>query len=178
MVITRSLEGVFEEDTTIKQSNLNDPSKVASDEPPQPMQYIMAGNAGPYDKTYPERATRKADYLNAGFVVFKPSMEMYDHYIGIANIEGRYNGEWPEQNLWNYVHRRDGNMPWKEINANWTVNSPIGEDYERGVASMHEKYWRCHACKNDRKLGEILMKSRWKAEGFYNNHFRNQISSY
>ena len=58
------------------------------------------------------------------------------------------------------------NMPWQQVDPDWNVNTPIYNDYEHGVASFHEKYW---GCGRDRRLRDVLLKSRWKMEGFFNS---------
>jgi hypothetical protein len=56
-------------------------------------------------------------------------------------------------------------MPWRRISDRWAKNSPTYSDYESGVASLHEKYW---LYQRDPKLRDILLRSRWKMEGFWN----------
>lgn len=153
MVVTGPLDGVFDDPATVLTFNHGDAAKTKDDEGPQPSQFIMAGNRGGNDNR-----------LNAGFVVLRPSMEMYEHYVRIANIEGRFPGGSPEQDLWNYVHRQDGNMPWTQIDPKWTINSPTYEDFEKGVVTFHEKYWRI---RDDLRLRDVLLRSRWKMEGFF-----------
>jgi alpha-N-acetylglucosamine transferase len=166
IVVTKRLDNLFDEVEANVLPNLGDPSKVRDDEAPQPFQYLMAGNSGPSKIDHPYPSPR-GDRLNAGFVLFKPSLEIYQYYMSVAAIEGRFPGGSPEQDLWNYAHRRDGNMPWIQINPDWTVNTPIYNDYEHGVATFHEKYW---GCARDRKLRDVLLKSRWKMEGFFNSY--------
>jgi hypothetical protein len=54
----------------------------------------------------------------------------------------RFDANLPEQNLLNYAHRRDGNMPWQTLWYGWNVHFASSEDLEGGVASVHEKWWR------------------------------------
>ena len=164
MVVTRRLDGIFDDPASNVLPNRGDPAKVAGDEAPQPAEFLMAGNGGPgADHTYP---APRNDRLNAGFVLFKPSIDMYNYYMSVAQIEGRFPGGSPEQDLWNYAHRRSGNMPWQQLDPDWTINSPSFDDYKHGIATLHEKYWRCR----DAKLRDVLLKSRWKMEGFFNSY--------
>ncbi|KAF2123948.1 glycosyltransferase family 8 protein, partial [Dothidotthia symphoricarpi CBS 119687] len=161
IVVTKRVDHIFDDPATQDSPNLQKPDKIYSDEAPQPSSYIMAGNCGPFDKEHPypvERGTR----LNAGFVVLKPSKEMFELYLSVGKTEGKFPGLSPEQDLWNYVHNRDGNMPWKQIDPDWTVNIPSWNDYEHGIATFHEKYWKVA---KDNKLRDVLLRSRWKMEG-------------
>lgn len=160
--IVKPLDDIFDDPAAQLSQNLGDPEKIKDDEAVQPVSYIMAGNSGPSMLDHPYPAPR-GNRLNAGFVILKPSIEMYNHYISVASIEGRFPGGSPEQDLWNYVHSRKGNMPWKQVDPDWTANTPIFNDYENGIASFHEKYW---SCDRDRKLRDVLLRSRWKMEGF------------
>jgi alpha-N-acetylglucosamine transferase len=161
-VIVKPLDGVFNDPATEITKNLAEPDKVASDEAAQPSEYIMAGNCGPGpNHKYP---APRGDRLNAGFVILQPSIKMFNHYMSVASIEGRFPGGSPEQDLWNYVHNRDRNMPWKQIDPDWTVNTPSFDDYEHGIASFHEKYWSRYA---EPKLRDVLLRARWKMEGYF-----------
>ncbi|KAH8598345.1 nucleotide-diphospho-sugar transferase [Bisporella sp. PMI_857] len=162
-VIVKPLDGVFEDPATDIVSNLGKAENTFEDEGLQPKKFMMAGNSGPYtvDHGYP---APRGDRLNAGFVVLHPSIEMYNLYIKVASIEGKFPGGSPEQDLWNYVHDRKRNMPWTQINPDWTANTPIYNDFANGIASFHEKYW---GCGRDRRLRDVLLRSRWKMEGYF-----------
>jgi len=162
-VIVKPLDGVFDDPATDILSNLGKQENVRDDEGQQPTKYMMAGNSGPYEADHPYPAPR-GDRLNAGFVVLHPSLDVYKYYMRVANIEGRFPGGSPEQDLWNYVHARNGNMPWKQVNPDFTANTPIFNDYVNGIASFHEKYW---GCGRDRRLRDVLLRSRWKMEGYF-----------
>ncbi|KAL3425303.1 Glycogenin-1-like protein 2 [Phlyctema vagabunda] len=163
VVVVKPLDAIFQDPATQISTNLEMANKIRDDEAPQPYEYMMAGNSGPYTAEHPYPAPR-GDRLNAGFVILKPSVDMFNHYISVASIEGRFPGGSPEQDLWNYVHHRDGNMPWKQIDPDWTANTPIYNDYKNGIATFHEKYW---GCSRDKSLRDVLLRSRWKMEGFW-----------
>jgi alpha-N-acetylglucosamine transferase len=162
-VIAKPLDGVFEDSATEILANLRKPEHTLDDEGPQPDTFMMAGNSGPYEADHLYPAPR-GDRLNAGFIVLHPSIEMFNHYMTVASIKGRFPGGSPEQDLWNYVHDRNRNMPWTQINPDWTANTPIFNDFEHGIASFHEKYW---GCGRDRRLRDVLLRSRWKMEGYF-----------
>jgi alpha-N-acetylglucosamine transferase len=163
IVVTRRIDTIFDDPAAQLSENLGDPTKVLEDEAPQPSTYIMAGNSGPTHNEHPYPAPR-GNRLNAGFVILKPSLEMYKHYVTISSIEGRFLSSSPEQNLWNYVHARDRNMPWKQLHGDWTVNTPNYNDYQMGVKTFHEKYWIYN---REPELRDVLLRSRWKMEGYF-----------
>ncbi|KAI9729516.1 MAG: hypothetical protein M1818_008488 [Claussenomyces sp. TS43310] len=164
-LITRRMDGIFQDEAAFVQKNLGSTdSKVAPpDEGPQPSTYLFAGNAGSggFDHTYPPV---KGNNLNAGCFVFRPSIELFNYYIALAQIEDRFPGRTPEQSLWSYAHRRDGNMPWKQLHYGWNINWASWEDYKHGVASLHSKFWELD---HDKDLRDFAMKIRWMMEGYW-----------
>ncbi|KAK3942117.1 glycosyltransferase [Diplogelasinospora grovesii] len=110
-----------------------------ANEPPLPSDYGFASRPdtfGPDHAAPPE----ERDYLNAGFYVFQPSSLLFEYYMGLFHIENRFNGGFPEQDLFNYAHRRSSNMPWRSLQWTWNVNHSTVRDYEAGVKSFHAKY--------------------------------------
>lgn len=164
-LVTRRIDGVFEDPAASVQQNLGDTSggKVKDDEGPQPKTYVFAGNAGSggYEHAFPPPM---GDNINAGCMVLRPSKDLFDYYTKLATIQGRYPGRTPEQSLWAYAHRRDGNMPWKQLHYSWNINWATYKDKERGVASLHSKYWELD---HDKKLKDFAMRIRWKMEGYW-----------
>lgn len=163
IVVTQRIDDIFNDPAANPTQTINDPKNVRDDEAPQPDTYIMAGNCGPTKANHPYPSER-GNRLNAGFVILKPSHEMYKHYVSVASIEGRFRGSSPEQDLWNYVHNRDRNMPWKQLDPDWTINAPNYNDYQKGVKTFHEKYW---SYTREPELRDVLLKSRWKMQGFF-----------
>jgi alpha-N-acetylglucosamine transferase len=137
--------------------------QVPTDEGQQPSTYLFAGNAGSggYDRVYPPP---KGNNFNAGCMVFRPSKEMFEYYSRLAKIKDRFPRRTPEQSLWSYAHRRDGNMPWKQLHHDWNVNWATWDDKEHGIASLHSKFWELD---HDKKLQEFAMKIRWEMEGYW-----------
>jgi alpha-N-acetylglucosamine transferase len=164
-LIMRRMDGIFEDPAADLQINKKDTSgrNVMTDEGPQPETYIFAGNAGSggYNHSFPPP---KGNNLNAGCMVFRPSEDLFKYYIALAKIPDRYPGRTPEQSLWSYAHRRDGNMPWKQLHYTWNVNWATWRDKEQGIASLHSKFWELD---HDPQLREYAMKIRWKMEGYW-----------
>lgn len=138
MYVTRRLDGVFIDPTT-EPLQVNQ-SLGVEDEGPLPKSYIFSaqtyleGRQHPYP--YPP-----GPYLSSGFFVVQPCISMFNYYLSVAKIEGRFNSNAPEQNLFNYAHRKDGPMPWTEIYYKWTTTWPSPKEFEAGAATLHEKWW-------------------------------------
>lgn len=164
-LITKPMDGVFDDDAAQVQKNLGDASekKSPADEGVQPSTYLFAGNAGSggYDHVYPPP---KGNNLNAGCMVFRPSLDLFEYYVRLTKFTDRFNPRTPEQSLWAYAHRRDGNMPWKQLHHDWNVNWAVWADKEHGIASLHSKFWELD---HDKQLRDYAMKIRWMMEGFW-----------
>lgn len=162
-LILKPMDGIFDDAAAMVASNLGDAAKAPEDEGPQPQQYLFAGNAGAggFDHAWPPPKNRQN--LNAGCLVFGPSKALFQHYLQVASIPNRFVAKYPEQSLWSYVHRRDGNMPWKQLHYGWNTNWASFNDSKR-AASLHTKFWENE---HDPKLKELLMRSRWKMEGYW-----------
>ncbi|KAF2769909.1 nucleotide-diphospho-sugar transferase [Teratosphaeria nubilosa] len=176
MLVIDSLDGVFYDEATLTQATGNNPQNLKTDEAPLPRTYMFAGapdigfttesggNFLGYDHPYPPDPN--LSYLNCGFFVFTPSKELFDYYTSLINIPGRFDPRFPEQNLLNYAHRRDGNMPWKPLWYGWNVNWPTEKDWRGGARSFHAKYWSGDPS-HDPFLKAIWKEQRAEMEGFH-----------
>lgn len=170
-VLNRPLDGIFQDPAVALHKTLNHPDKLKPDEGPLPASYVFAGQPEMKEEHHYPPSDEKHDYpnknyLNAGFFVVQPSLEILEHYFRIMAIPNRFRSEFPEQNLFNYAHRREeegGSMPWRSVDTAWNIHSPTLADLKGGVASLHEKWW---APIND-ELAPYLQSWRWRMEGFY-----------
>ncbi|KAL3420064.1 hypothetical protein PVAG01_08563 [Phlyctema vagabunda] len=166
-LLTRRMDDIFFDPATEVINNKGDTSEGATplDEPAQPKTYMFAGNAGAggfnHSEIYPPP---KGNNLNAGCMVIRPAKDLYKYYLDIAKIKDRFNGRYPEQSLWWYVHRREGNMPWIQLNHDWNINRATWADYEHKIASLHAKWW---SEDNEPKLRDFAMQIRGKMQGFW-----------
>ena len=53
--------------------------------------------------------------FNAGFMMFAPSIDMFNYYVSYLGIKDSFDPRYPEQNLLNLVHKWGGPMPWQEL---------------------------------------------------------------
>lgn len=100
VVIFKRLDGVFQDPATEIMTNLGKEENVKDDEGVQPSRYLMAADTAPVGGSNHKWPAARSGILNAGFVIIHPSIEVFEHYIAVANIEGRTPGTAPENNLW------------------------------------------------------------------------------
>ncbi|MCJ1445954.1 MAG: hypothetical protein MMC23_006459 [Stictis urceolatum] len=164
MFVTRCIDDIFEDEAAKENENLEQSLGVKSDERLQPSRYVMAGNSGSGGVSHSYPAAKNA-FLNGGFFIYKPSMQMFDYYLSVANITERFDPRFAEQSLLNYAHRRDGNMPWKQMHYAWNINWPNWEDYEHGIATLHTKWWDTKS--NGDRLMEVIIKGKRDMDEFW-----------
>lgn len=117
--------------------------EIKQDEGPLPKQWLFAGRSenggqGGFDHFVPPIQT---NYANGGFFMVAPQQEMYDHLMNLMQIEGRFDTHFMEQDMLNYVFRRDGPMPWRELDWKWSSNFANQRDVDGGVHALHGKFW-------------------------------------
>lgn len=170
-VLNRPLTNIFNDTAAAAHQTLNRPDKVKPDAAPLPSTYVFAGQpemnfAHHYPPTDEAHDYPNINYLNGGFFVMRPSLEILKYYLSLMQLPNRFPPKLQEQNLLNYAHRREGeggNMPWIQLNPSWNIHYPTMADLEGGVASLHEKWW----APVDAELKPYLLSWRWRMEGFY-----------
>ncbi|KAI9694266.1 MAG: hypothetical protein M1820_009069 [Bogoriella megaspora] len=169
-VLQRSLDGVFDEPNAQVIPSLTNVTNLPDDEAKLPSHYLLAstGELPNANHKYPPDWD---DFKNfgtfcAGFLLLEPSLDMFRYYKSILAQPNRFDSRFPEQNLWNYAHRWDGPMPWKQVSSTWNVRSVNSEDFRQGVASMHEKWWQ-DVFSGSQEVAEWFNRVRWEMEGFY-----------
>lgn len=165
IVVFKRLDGIFEDPETNIQANLGMKEQTKDDEGPQPKQYLLAADSAPIGSDNHPWPAPRSTALNAGFLVLHPSEDTLAHYLRVGAIEGRTPMLAPENNLLEYIHRVDGNMPYSQLQHHWVMNHPVYSDYEHGIAAVHEKWWRNSM--TDHRLKEMLLRVKWKMEGYW-----------
>jgi len=169
--LNRPLDGIFADPAVVLHETLPRGDMTNSDEAPLPATYVFAGqpemNASHhYPPSVAGHDYLNIEYLNAGFFVIQPSLQLLNHYLSIMRIPGRFNPQTPEQNMLNYAHRSEatgGNMPWKVLDTQWNIHYPTLADLAGGVASMHEKWWM----PEHEEMRTHMERLRGRMEGFY-----------
>ncbi|THZ36888.1 nucleotide-diphospho-sugar transferase, partial [Aureobasidium pullulans] len=128
-LVTDRLDGIFYDEATITQHTLQDPKNMRDDEAAMPRTYMMAAHTDYWGYEHPYRPPTDGTYMNFGFAVFTPSKALFNYYLSVLGIPGRFDMGMQEQSLINYAHRREGNMPWKPLWHGWNVNWPTEKDW-------------------------------------------------
>ncbi|KAK3718831.1 hypothetical protein LTR37_004747 [Vermiconidia calcicola] len=165
-LVTAPLDGVFFDEATLTQATLPNPAEILPDEGALPRTYMFATHGDYWGYEHPYPPPTDLSYLNCGFFVFTPSTVLFNYYLSLLALPGRFDPGFPEQNLLNYAHRRDGNMPWKPLWYGWNVNWPTARDWRGGARSFHAKYWDGDPS-HDLVLKAIWREQRAEMEGFY-----------
>lgn len=157
-LVTGNLDGVFWDEATLTQATGADPAAILEDEGPLPRTYMFATHADSFGYEHEWPPPQDLSYLNCGFFVFTPSVKMFEYYTSLLAVEGKFDAGFPEQNLLNYAHRRDGNMPWQLLWYGWNVNWPTARDWRGGARSFHAKYW------DGDPSHDPVMKAMWREQ--------------
>jgi alpha-N-acetylglucosamine transferase len=91
--------------------------------------------------------------FSAGFWVVRPDLKLFQHCLAVMSHWKRFDPYTMEQSLLNYVFRRQGPMPWRELHWRWSATWPSEKDVEGGVVTLHEKFW---------KAGPGSLQEKWK----------------
>ena len=172
MFITRRMDDIFEDEGT----RVQQPEKAkdtVKETAPLPSSFLLAGQAQQVTRVHQYPPDPSSDWMCSGFMVFKPSQEIFEYYSSIARRENSFDPQFPDQNLLNYAHRRDGPMPWTNVYYKWTSTYPTIKEYAMGAAALHEKYWvdgnRVEA-EGQSILGDKWSKVKNDMEVFYRNN--------
>ena len=168
--VIEPLDAIFQDPST-DLVNTDSSMIVAEDEGKVPKHYMMAGQGQQRDWVHPYPPDPTEQMYGAGFFLTTPSDELFDYYMHILySPEARFDPGFPEQNLMNYAHRRDGPMPWKDVDYKWTTTFPTMAEYEAGAKSLHHKWWWDETNIPDHGLNKLTTKwyqVRGEMEGFY-----------
>jgi alpha-N-acetylglucosamine transferase len=167
-VLVEPLDAIFADPAVETRGTLTQPAATLADEGAMPLEYSFAGvpemmRDHGYPPTDEHHDYPNYGYLNAGFFVFKPSRAIFDYYMSLLKLDGRFNPQFPEQNLLNYAHRDKGNMPWTHLGNEWNIHYPKVDDLLGGVKSLHDKWWSPEV----QDLKPYMESWRWRMEGHY-----------
>lgn len=159
-LITGDLSGVFADPASEHKYTDSERDAVRDDEEALPSTYLFAGKpeAFGFDHPFPPNDD---DMLNAGFFVASPSVGMYNYYMDLVNKPDRVDLGFMDQGVFNYAHRKDGNMPWQVLDPKWNINFATENDYDQGCRSFHDKYWDG---KGDNGDADPFLKKIWQLQ--------------
>jgi alpha-N-acetylglucosamine transferase len=142
--LTRPIDSIFDDPIVkIPATTLSDrKAHIKGDEAPPPANYVFAARSnnefsGQRNHPFPPPNTL---LFSAGFWVLAPSKEMFSYLTSVMKHWRRFNPTTMEQSLLNYAFRREGAMPWMELDYRWSATWPNMKDFVGGVATLHEKF--------------------------------------
>ena len=140
MLVVKRMDGIFDDPSTAILTPKTDVAK--EDEGALPPKYMVAAQAAfeRREHSYPPGPSDSGD-LSSGFYVCHPSLEIFDYYMRIMKIPNRLRIDSLDQDLMHYAHRRNGPMPWTDVEYTWTSTWPSMKEYKMGAHSLHEKFW-------------------------------------
>lgn len=157
-LITRPIDGIFNEHIIQHpaQTLNNLTHQIKSDEALLPATYLFTARsdnalAGERDHPFPPNS---ASIFSAGFWLAAPSNEMFTYLMSVMRHWRRFDPFTMEQSLLNYAFRREGPMPWGELDPKWSATWPNARDWDAGVVSLHEKWW---------SVGPDDLREKWRA---------------
>ena len=136
--ITRRLDAIFEDEgTKIQKPKLDEDTKKET--APLPSSFLLAGQPQQTEWLHNWPPDASQNWMSSCFMVFQPSLEIFDYYVSIMQRNNSYDIRYPDQNLLNYAHRRDGPMPWTNVYYKWASTYPTIKEYAMGAATLHDK---------------------------------------
>jgi alpha-N-acetylglucosamine transferase len=176
-LLTRPIDSIFDEEivripaTTLPYRK----QQIKKDEASLPANYVFAARSnneftGQRDHPFPPPLT---ELFSAGFWIVAPSKEMFAYFISVMQHWRRFDPTTMEQSLLNYAFRREGAMPWLELDYRWSATWPNIKDFNEGVASLHEKLeWG-----GPQELRELWRGYRKKMEVFFSGEMTTKRMS-
>ena len=169
-ILLKPLDGIFHEPevSTAAPMLSSRENQIRSDEAPLPAQWLFAArsdNQFTGEREHPVPPLQALSF-SAGFFLVSPDRQLFKHLLSVMSHFRRFDPFTMEQSLLNYVFRREGAMPWREMHWKWSATWPNEKDAEMGVASLHEKFW---------KTGPQVLRDKWalkKAEML--EHYENR----
>ena len=142
-LIQRKLDKIFYELEVQRPVGTLSSLQKKADESLLPTDFVFAARSdnaltGERNHPFPPLQT---EVFSAGFWLAAPSTELFEYFLSVMNHYRRFDPHTMEQSLLNYAFRRDGPMPWSELHYQWSATWPNLDDFEAGVATLHEKFW-------------------------------------
>ncbi|KAJ4298233.1 hypothetical protein N0V90_006132 [Kalmusia sp. IMI 367209] len=162
-LLTGPIDGIFDEpEVTTLAPKMDRKEQVKWGESQLPAQWLFAArsdNALTGKRQHPTPPLQSSSF-SAGFFLIAPDRQIYEHFLSVMGLFHRFDPFTMEQSLLNYVFRRDGQMPWRELHWKWSATWPNEKDLQMEVVTLHEKLWRTgpQELKDiwNRKKGEML----------------------
>jgi alpha-N-acetylglucosamine transferase len=181
--LRHSLDGVFDEPLAQIQQSLTDPKfQPLEGQVKWPEKYLFAGGSEVWDSNhkYPpfhggDGGLKGKGNMNAGFIILHPDEKMFEYLTSFMEIKDSFDPQYNEQALLNKAFEWEGPMPWKEVGYTWNIRCPNENDFEKGLPSMHEKWWEQPYIYDNQKVKDWLLAQRWEMKGWYTGHEAKEV---
>ncbi|OCL09956.1 glycosyltransferase family 8 protein [Glonium stellatum] len=144
-LLTGPIDAIFDTAAvrTPARTNFSRVAQIKADEAPVPAQYVFAARSDNAFSGCREHAFPPPSHnaISAGFWVAAPSRELFRYLLSTMNSYRRFDPHTMEQSLLNYAFRREGTMPWRELEPKWSATWANQADVDGGVVALHEKLW-------------------------------------
>ncbi|ORY09239.1 nucleotide-diphospho-sugar transferase [Clohesyomyces aquaticus] len=145
-MLLEPLDAIFTEPEVVDLAHplLDRKKAIKKDEAQLPAEWLFAArsdNAFTGERAHPVPPLQTNSF-SAGFWICAPDKQIFAHLRSIMGHWRRFDPHTMEQSLLNYVFRRDGAMPWRELGWKWSATWPSERDRDMGVKSLHEKFWK------------------------------------
>lgn len=171
-VLTRPLDDLFDDPAASIPQNTTISKEGAQDDlEGLPEQYSFAArtsNEWNGNREHPV-PPKSGDSLSASFWVAAPSFTLHDYLASLLSQHRRFNVQRAEHDLFNHAFRRDGPMPWRELNYTWATNWSNEADFNASIAAIHDRFWLGIS---PRKLQDLWLKLKDEMEAYFDGEKR------
>lgn len=182
--LRKNIDKVFDQPLAQIQKSLTDPKfQPMEGQPKWPEKYLFAGGSEVWDSNhkYPPYhdggGLKGKGNMNAGFILLHPDQKMFEYLTSFIDIKDSFDPKYNEQSLLNKAFAWEGPIPWKEVGYTWNLRCPNENDFEKGLPSMHEKWWTQPYIYDNQKVKDWLRAQRWEMKGWYEGREANEKSS-
>ncbi|CZT20865.1 uncharacterized protein RCC_06725 [Ramularia collo-cygni] len=149
MLLTKSLDDIWDEPVSkqkvkTQREKIQGHHKEFSGVASLPDDYLFVGVPDTYGSRKPDPPIPwiGKDSINGGFWLASPSLVMFQYYVSLLASPNSYDSQYMEQGVFRHAHGGDGPMPWSQFPpGKWNVNWPRVEDFRRGTATLHDRFW-------------------------------------
>ncbi|CAI6251076.1 unnamed protein product [Periconia digitata] len=172
-MVRKNMDKIFDEPLAQIQSSLKIPGvQPMEGQPMWPDEYLFAGGSEVWDSNHKfppfhGGGLKREGVMNAGFIILHPDEKMFDYLVSFIDIKDSFDPTYNEQSLLNKAFEWEGPMPWKEVGYTWNMRCPNENDFEHGLPSMHEKWWKQPYIYDNQKVKDWLLAQRWEMKGWY-----------
>ncbi|MCJ1250704.1 hypothetical protein MMC30_007932 [Trapelia coarctata] len=147
-IILSPLDSIFDDpELSTPMPTVQNGSSLVALPPPLPSTYLLSASADTWGSQAEWIKSNHPAYLCACFMLLRPSDAIFTYYEWVLDQpEAQFEAYYPDQDLLIHAHRPEGNMPWRRIPVNWSMNDgeslhEVGMDFN-SVKSLHVKGWK------------------------------------